>query len=617
MTEDQDNNQWSVGKTVKLETFLEKYIACQKRTSPNKQFAFIGKKGTPDGNYFWKGPFKTERYEKLIQRFDIIRSWNLPNVMLPHLVKFPMTPVEADSQVEGWFFRFDNLMKDYPIETDYHTESWEDGYSYKVLRRNTLMKVSDVLKTKGSEWIYDNVEEITYVMCAFYILGIGDLGLFNILADLKKKEIFIIDFEADRGKGTSEDREFFFFSKNPTGTVRSKWLERLSTGNYRLIEHLEALNLEDGLENKRTMVIKKYRNLIQENRPVTKERVVKEPVPKGPIQPEFQMAWKGQFGSIVFSGVKVDIAKSALQKFIRRGLVDPALQICFELYQFREIPEAKGIVTNLMNRLCVMVVEDIGPANLPLVSEVLDVCLVDNNMNSEKLYELIVKMCESGKTRICSHLARCYNIDYPQDLVPIDTESTDEDEAILDSDEFWHEEDTVSTEIRSYANIFLSRLKNRDRNAFTWGQAYLDHAKGKKVKARRRRTKAEIVLWEMLGTIEAPKNDKVFKKLLPILEKAFFTLSDCKAFWRLAVFLAIDGCRKPSPGIEKLPTLDEVSLRLGKFKPMKFPPFVVDVHTSKGRQSGADRNKFVSEGAHIENEDTRFDDPLLKRVYEM
>ena len=66
------------------------------------------------------------------------------------------------------------------------------------------------------------------------------------------------------------------------------------------------------------------------------------------------------------NGIKFDIAKSAVQKYIRRGLWVQAQRIGAEMDLFKWITKGKGSVTNFYNRIRIIVLEDIGIA-IPIV----------------------------------------------------------------------------------------------------------------------------------------------------------------------------------------------------------------------------------------------------------
>ena len=221
---------WTEGTFIDFEKIVSEKVFGQRRTSKIKRFTFF------DGDYVYKGPYSKEKLEAYQSRVGRIEEWGLPLAVLPEKTFFP-------SDV-GYFVRFEDLSKGSLIEFEDHKESWEGGYSYKVLIRGNLIKVSDALKKKENDWIYDFVPEITLTLCGFYILKVGDIGLYNLLADLEKKEVYIIDFEENRGV-SAEDPNFFYFSKPPAEKIRIRWKEEVEKNRDGIIEALREIPISE------------------------------------------------------------------------------------------------------------------------------------------------------------------------------------------------------------------------------------------------------------------------------------------------------------------------------------------------------------------------------------
>src|SRR6516162_10560953 len=81
-----------------------------------------------------------------------------------------------------------------------------------------------------------------------------------------------------------------------------------------------------------------------------------------------KMQYGGYMGeNTTFSGYAIDVVKSAMQKYIRRNMVEKALISMIELYRMPEVDgDAKSIQSNMFNRLAVIAAEDIGPSNVKL-----------------------------------------------------------------------------------------------------------------------------------------------------------------------------------------------------------------------------------------------------------
>lgn len=95
------------------------------------------------------------------------------------------------------------------------------------------------------------------------------------------------------------------------------------------------------------------------------------------------------------------VLASALQKTIRRGLTDLALQVLAD-----GLATGPPVSTGLVNRIRVIALEDVGVANLPLALSVVDA--VNRGADNSTLAGCVKAMCESPKTRILSLLYNAY-----------------------------------------------------------------------------------------------------------------------------------------------------------------------------------------------------------------
>lgn len=117
---------------------------------------------------------------------------------------------------------------------------------------------------------------------------------------------------------------------------------------------------------------------------------------------------------ISLRGYSLCVLKSALQKYIRRGDFEKAKFALAELDLFSLSPDArpqdiKRIRTNMIHRLMIIYIEDIGLGDLPLWRR-LDGLLVhwlaarDGPRAVEYLVHMVWFMCAANKTRAASHV---------------------------------------------------------------------------------------------------------------------------------------------------------------------------------------------------------------------
>ena len=338
------------------------------------------------------------------------------------------------------------------------------------------------------------------------------------------------------------------------------------------------------------------------------------------------MKWKGMFGgSVTYSNVKLDIAKSALQKYIRRNIEEKALLIAFELYRFTEIPEAKAAVSNMYNRLVIIANEDVGPANLSLVLEITR--LVENkNRDVGILYQMVKLLSASQKTRLPSHLWRAYaNPDGRKVAIelglPVDTEFTSDDLLFINENkdcDLFIENDPE--DILCYLLTFWNRLIKKDFNAFTWCHFYLETTKDLTLNTKRKKLikgnqrfntgKADILIWKVLSKFLDPECHD-------ILVESYYNFSENRPFLQLAIVLALYGLKYEKMSIIADPNNDKHidDMLNGRYKAIEIDDFVIDKHTKDGRSNGMTVKSFVDEGAYVANEDMTYHNDLLAKIY--
>jgi hypothetical protein len=124
-------------------------------------------------------------------------------------------------------------------------------------------------------------------------------------------------------------------------------------------------------------------------------------------------------------GHRLDELKSGLQKYIRRGDVDGAMYCLGDLDCFYDCgDQSKRIRTNMIHRLMIIFIEDVGLAGFtlwPVVDTLVQswmTCREKNTFERTRVLQALVKvLCRAQKTRACS-FARAY--------ATTDSESDDE-----------------------------------------------------------------------------------------------------------------------------------------------------------------------------------------------
>jgi len=105
------------------------------------------------------------------------------------------------------------------------------------------------------------------------------------------------------------------------------------------------------------------------------------------------------------NGFTIDILKSGMQKYIRRGIFDKALYCSVELDSFKYVENGMRVSTNMIHRLQIIFLEDIGPCGISFFvrfNELIEDMI--NNIESNSLPEIIFMLCNSLHTRESSHI---------------------------------------------------------------------------------------------------------------------------------------------------------------------------------------------------------------------
>lgn len=566
-----------------LASALASYPVGQRRTSPNKPFVFLC------GNEVWKGPYSGQRLMNVISRSDQFAQWHTPCV-----VTMLGKPIETP---DGTFIRFPNLMADYQLTTEPYTET-NTGLTYNVLTQPPVMDVRQAL-AQSQHWIWNKLEDILVALCCAYVLSVGDMNLRNLLADPATQSLYLIDY--DDTVTQERSHELFYFNKNPSQNI--PWLEHARPLYHTVANRLQSLN--DPHPRMQRVIDLLRRHGLNMCRPYL--RIVTHDIG--------HMVWRGLRGgaSKTYSGLDLDVAKSALQKYIRRNLPDKAVKAAVELYRMGEV-DGLAAVTNMYNRLAIIAAEDVGPSNLPLVLYCLR-RVQEKNRHLPTLIAMVKSLAASPKTRIMSHAWSAYGTAEGRVKAANRGIRLDSDFAGMESFNIHHESDPH--EMKAYINMFLTRLGQRDRNAFTWASWYLQQYGDRKVHTRSKyiqgtkgtTSKAPILLWRALYTV-------LEQGVYDTLVQSYFAHTESRPFLQLAIVIALyeipyGSYELPHP----LPTSDATRLLLGQYT-LDIDDYVLDKHTAAGRRAGKTIADFVREGAIVLPQDERYYDPVLEAIYQ-
>lgn len=330
-------------------------------------------------------------------------------------------------------------------------------------------------------------------------------------------------------------------------------------------------------------------------------------------------------GSTVRGGIAVDIAKSALQKAIRRGNTWLAWMMGLRLNELK-LFEGKPIRSNMINRLPIITGEDIGMGNLSVIKEIdlLVTKLRDEEDDKRILIEVIALMSNSEKSRLGSHVNSVFYQAvstpeyYPRlnELKPsvlstflkIELKNPPFDNlSVLNASIKLNEEDeflvqrsvylidnAVSDEEKMATFFYIRHLLNSE-NKYKISRGY--------PKKRNIQSPPIYFIWNHL--LEESPVDR--RKYIEILYKQFLNENEPHIYLILSLFVfffykevyarSIDVTKiiEEFGGLEKI-VADSLHAKV------EIPDYVVDKHTKKGRGQGKDSVLFAKEGAFVTNE---------------
>lgn len=390
----------------------------------------------------------------------------LPSIILSNWLEFPnVNPYPQNTEIDrDRFLRFkfdgDRFIPAPVAELPIRVVNRQGNVNFlkltQFLAGKTDINTTFVGQMYGFSLVY------TYAM--MFLLQIGDIGLSNTLVDIPSQRIYVIDIDESTEKNDREGR-YFFLRGDPAKAynfdkmilqhinvvlehfqelVRN--VDFVSGVNYHMRQLYSDYNFAEKVHDFAFRINEAYPELqtgVQRIFPtviISREEVPvesfdcpinifasatepislfqRESLPMAQSRwifsghpPVSKISMNGGFRSAVApSGNPISVISSMLQKSIRRNALSNALIAMSEMYAFSNVADGKAVVTNLINRLCVIAVEDIGVANVPLVIDVLFTLSETRNTTPfNTLAAIVSALSESQHSRFCSHIFRVYS----------------------------------------------------------------------------------------------------------------------------------------------------------------------------------------------------------------
>ena len=306
--------------------------------------------------------------------------------------------------------------------------------------------------------------------------------------------------------------------------------------------------------------------------------------------------------SVSEHGHKLSALKSGICKYFRRGEYEKFTWCVMEMAMFQKAEgNTKGILTNLVNRLKILLMEEIHCGEVGIILKAISL-LDEFDENRDRLH-LLLEYCElvtgARRTRSVSYLNNWWKNHY--DTVVYDESETDE--------KFRKKGDPAEMEI--IAGNLLDFLNKRDEQMF--GVFTRLYRMKEKAGRRYRRSDPVYVWWEMIEDI-VNTSLPVLKPIFDFAIQMFFrkNMTERPAFgvwmglmiWR---YDRLDSSEKSS----RVYSVKDVDDYYRDMKPLVLDEYVVkDYHVNKSYGLGS----FAKNGAYVKDEDLSLLDEPQKYI---
>ena len=337
-----------------------------------------------------------------------------------------------------------------------------------------------------------------------------------------------------------------------------------------------------------------------------------------------QIKWRTCFSSISYAGYKLDILKSALQKYLRRREFEKMLWCCSEIYMFhslattdKEKKAAKGIISNMVNRLIIMMDEEMLFAEVGKYMKCME-WIKEFDEGGRDNFKLLVKVC---KTMVGARMLRINSDIYSYwwrgagvyKVIKVPGLGLEEAlytpiEVHQECQEILSDEEKMSLEWKNeWENLlmFIAAFRAGHSSCYYWALAmFHSNVKGKR---RFRRTDCVYAIWEYLFKV-AGDNEKL-RKCLDLKLKQFFvkTRHEQHIWMSSAISILL---HKDKLNFEEEWDIDVSEKEVvGLFQDrnyLKIDDYAIDMHCSAGRKLGKKKADFALEGCVVVGEDKEY-----------
>lgn len=320
------------------------------------------------------------------------------------------------------------------------------------------------------------------------------------------------------------------------------------------------------------------------------------------------------FSSVSYFGYKLDILKSAMQKYLRRREFDKMLWCVAEIYLFQVYADddkkkqaTKGIISNLINRIIVMLDEEM--LFIEVEKYLLARRYIKEFEDSDRTeFIALVKLCDimvnsrmlRRNSDIRSHFDHRIKANPDAMCKPLVEKGN------LDDDEY-------------YFKNFVENFKIKNPDCYSWMFKILHRGVSGKIMRFRRKENIYMV-WEYLFKLKEVKSNRAVKKCLEYKLKEFMIKN------RKERFIFLTACIDLLLYIDRVPEISQTTFKsmkkhydekysdvegtlkklYGNRELLEIDDYAIDMHTSLGRRLKKNKADFATEGSLVVDEDKEF-----------
>lgn len=316
------------------------------------------------------------------------------------------------------------------------------------------------------------------------------------------------------------------------------------------------------------------------------------------------MEYHGPFGGTrTHHGHKLDIIKSALQKYTRRNEPVKAIRCALEMDIFHTLGSVtKGIRTNMINRLRIISCEEFADSNPNLVimaDEFIGCWMENRDIDPTKgqcaLIHLIRAFSQVNKSRMLSFIRGTYK--YAQTVPVLAEKYKHLFENMNGTIEYLYQKNGDPRDLVDYMGKFAFHHKMKSHKCFYWAFKILDI--DEKAGRRFRRTGCEYAIWEYLLV-----NSGERKKYTEVYFKWYCNYKTENWMYLLNAILISLHETEPAEIVFKKVSEKRIPNIMARHLANEFPidEYCIDKHTSLGRDKHRGSMHFALVSSQVVDE---------------